>query len=98
VAIKHNEHEYSHLFHFLKESIEVVEGQGVSSGQLLGLIGFSGAATVYSHLHYQLMDGPDFLVADALPPRFDRVEFVRGKSRTLIDDAAINTGDIIWSE
>lgn len=98
VAIKHNEHEYSHLFHFLKESIEVVEGQRVSSGQLLGLIGFSGAATVYSHLHYQLMDGPDFLVADALPPRFDCVEFVRGTSRTLIDDAAINTGDIIWSE
>ncbi len=98
VVIMHNEHEYSHLFHFLKGSIEVVEGQGVSSGQLLGLIGFSGAATVYSHLHYQLMDGPDFLVADALPPRFDCVEFVRGTSQTLIDDAAINTGDIIWSE
>lgn len=98
VVIKHNEHEYSHLFHFMRESLEVVEGQEVASGELLGRIGFSGAATVYSHLHYQLMDGPDFLVAAALPARFDRVGFIRGGDRTSVDQTAINTGDIIWSE
>jgi murein DD-endopeptidase MepM/ murein hydrolase activator NlpD len=97
VVIKHNEREYSHLFHFLNGSLEVAKGQEVASGELLGRIGFSGAATVYSHLHYQLMDGPDFLLAAALPARFDRVEFIRGAHRMLVDDAAINTGDIMWS-
>ncbi len=98
VVIKHNDHEYSHLFHFMRESLEVVEGQKVTSGELLGRIGFSGAATVYSHLHYQLMDGPDFLVAAALPAKFDRVGFVRGGDRSFVDQTAVNTGDIIWSE
>jgi murein DD-endopeptidase MepM/ murein hydrolase activator NlpD len=97
VVIKHNEREYSHLFHFLNGSLEVADGQEVTSGELLGRIGFSGAATVYSHLHYQLMDGPDFLLAAALPVRFDRVEFIRGDHRIVVGDAAINTGDIMWS-
>jgi hypothetical protein len=98
VVIEHNEFEYSHLFHFLNGSIEVVEDQDVVSGQMLGRIGFSGAATVYSHLHYQLMDGTDFLVAAALPAKFDGVELVRGDRRIPKDRTAVNTGDIIWSE
>ena len=98
VVIKHNDHEYSHLFHFMRESLEVVEGQEVTSGEMLGRIGFSGAATVYSHLHYQLMDGQDFLVAAALPAKFDGVGFVRGGDRSFVDQTAVNTGDIIWSE
>jgi hypothetical protein len=97
VVIEHDESEYSHLFHFLKGSIEVADGQVVVAGESLGRIGFSGAATVYSHLHYQLMDGPDFLVAAALPARFDGVEFIRGDQRTVIDGAAVNSGDIMWS-
>jgi murein DD-endopeptidase MepM/ murein hydrolase activator NlpD len=97
VVIKHNEREYSHLFHFLNGSLEVADGQEVTSGTMLGRIGFSGAATVYSHLHYQLMDGPDFLVAAALPARFERVLLVRGDRQIVVDDAAINTGDIMWS-
>jgi hypothetical protein len=44
------------------------------------------------------MDGPDFLVAAALPAKFDRVGFVRGGDRSLEDQTAVNTGDIIWSE
>jgi murein DD-endopeptidase MepM/ murein hydrolase activator NlpD len=97
VVIKHNEREYSHLFHLLNGSLEVADGQEVTSGTMLGRIGFSGAATVYSHLHYQLMDGPDFLVATALPFRFDWVEFVRGDRRIAVGDAAISTGDVMWS-
>jgi murein DD-endopeptidase MepM/ murein hydrolase activator NlpD len=98
VVIEHNDREYSHLFHFENGSIQVAEDQNIESGQILGRIGFSGAATVYSHLHYQLMDGPDFLVAAALPAKFDRVEFVVGDHRIRKNHAAINTGDILWSE
>ena len=96
-VIKHNEREYSHLFHFLNGSLEVADGLEVTSGTMLGRIGFSGAVTVYSHPHYQLMDGPDFLVAAALPVRFDWVQCIRGDRRIVVDDAAINTGDFMWS-
>ena len=98
MVVEHDESEYSQLFHFLKGSIEVADGQVVVAGESLGRIGFSGAATVYSHLHYQLMDGPDFLVAAALPARFDGVEFIRGDQRIVIDGAAVNLGDIMWSQ
>ena len=44
------------------------------------------------------MDGPDFLVAVALLARFDGVEFIRGDQRIVIDGAAVNSGDIMWSQ
>ncbi len=98
VVIRHNDDEYSHLFHFRKGSLQVEVGQRVASGQRLGDIGFSGAATVYSHLHYQLMDGPDFLVAAALPVRFHRIMLFSGKRQRHFRDSAVDTGDILWSE
>lgn len=78
VVIQHNDREFSHLFHFLQDSLEVETGQPVNTGDPLGRIGFSGAATVYTHLHFQLMDGSDFLTANPLPARFRKAIFVRG--------------------
>ncbi len=97
VVIRHNAHEYSHLFHFLKDSLQVEEGQGVDSGDVLGRIGFSGAATVYAHLHYQLMDGPDFLTAHPLPARFRRAVFVQGDQLTELTNAPLDTADTVWN-
>ena len=57
VIIQHNSAEFSHLFHLLKGSIRVSDGQQVQAGEKIGRIGFSGAANLYSHLHYQLMNG-----------------------------------------
>ncbi len=98
VVIQHNDHEFSHLFHFLERSIDVDLGQQIARGDRLGSIGFSGAATLYSHLHYQLMDGSDFLTAQALPARFRRVTFLHGDVRQTSVNVAIDTGDIIWAE
>ncbi len=98
VAIRHNDREFSHLFHFREGSIDVDLGQHVARGERLGCIGFSGAATVYSHLHYQLMDGSDFLTAQALPARFRRITFLYGAVRRTSVNVAIDTGDIIWAE
>jgi murein DD-endopeptidase MepM/ murein hydrolase activator NlpD len=96
VVIRHNDSEYSHLFHFLKNSLEVEVGQRVAGGDILGRIGFSGAATVYTHLHYQLMDGPDFLTADPLPARFRRAVLVQGDQLTELIDTPLDTADTIW--
>ena len=97
VVIQHNEREFSHLFHFLEGSISVTEAQEVRVGDLLGHIGFSGAATVYTHLHYQLMNGPDFLQAESVPARFREITFLEGSARHQVSNVALDTGDIVWA-
>lgn len=98
VVIKHNETEYSHLFHLLKNGVMVSVGDHVSRGQRLARIGFSGASTTYSHLHYQLLDGPDFLRANPLPCRFSDVRVLLGKDMVRYETTCIDTGDIIYQE
>lgn len=95
VVIKHNASEYSHLFHLLKGSIVVKKGQRVRRGDLLGKIGFSGAATTYVHLHYQLMDGQDPLNSRPLPFRFSNVTLVQGDHLRQYKMAMVDTGDFI---
>ena len=98
VIIKHNNSEYSHLFHLLKNSITVKMGQKVKRGEVLGKIGFSGAATTYSHLHYQLMDGKDFLKDNALPCKFSDLVIVQGSKEREYKDVTLDTGDFFYSK
>jgi hypothetical protein len=98
VIIKHNESEFSHLFHLLKDSVGVSVGDTVSRNRIIAKIGFSGAATTYSHLHYQLMDGEDFLKDNPLPCQFSDVSLLRGKEKIRFDRTSIDTGDIILQE
>jgi len=98
VIIRHNEGEFSHLFHLLRESVLVSVGDTVSRDQPIAKIGFSGAATTYSHLHYQLMDGADFLKANPLPCRFSDVMLVRGRELVRYRETTVDTGDTIYQE
>lgn len=68
----------------MEGSVCVNVGERVSRGQMVGRVGFSGAATTYSHLHYQLMDGPDFLHGQALPCRFSDVTLWLNVGRRLL--------------
>jgi murein DD-endopeptidase MepM/ murein hydrolase activator NlpD len=95
VVIRHNESEFSHLFHLLKGSVDVSVRDAVSRGQVVAKVGFSGAATLYSHLHYQLMDGEDFLTDDPLPCQFSDVSILRGKDRISFGRTCVDTGDFI---
>ena len=95
VIIQHTEGEFSHLFHLLKGSITVKVGERVKTGQQVGVIGFSGAATTYSHLHYQLMDGPDFLKDKALPCKFSEVTLIENGEPRQYSKIALDTGDFI---
>jgi len=97
VIIKHNEGEYSHLYHLEKGSIVVSLGESVVSGQLIGKIGFSGASTTYSHLHYQLLAGKDFLTGKALPFKFSNISLVYGTQEINYDELVLDTGDILRS-
>ncbi len=61
------------LAHFQKDSICVSEGQQIQAGDLLGKVGHSGNSTA-PHLHFQLMDRPDWLTAKGIPCAFKRYE------------------------
>jgi murein DD-endopeptidase MepM/ murein hydrolase activator NlpD len=95
VVIQHNEAEFSHLFHLLKGSIPVKLGEQVKAGQEIGKIGFSGAATTYSHLHYQLMDGPDFLKDNALPCKFQDVTLIENGQEKFFTEASLDSNDFV---
>jgi len=97
VVIKHNENEYSHLYHLEKGSIEVVVGERVTRGQRIARIGFSGAATTYSHLHYQLLDGDNFLSSEPFPFKFSDIALLCGKDTQTYDELTLDTGDIVTS-
>ncbi len=56
--------------HFQKGSIKVKVGDKVKKGDQLALLGNTGNANA-SHLHFQLMDGPNILTANGLPYVFD---------------------------
>jgi murein DD-endopeptidase MepM/ murein hydrolase activator NlpD len=73
----------------------VSEGDSVQVGQPIVRIGFSGTASAYSHWHYQLMSGRDFLQAEALPAVFSDVKLVRGATQIHEETASLETGDFL---
>lgn len=95
VVIRHRGAEHSHLFHLLRGSVTVKKGQRVKQGQVVGKVGFSGAATTYVHLHYQLMDGPHPLRSNPLPILFDDVIFQEGSRIRRPGRAMVDTGDFL---
>jgi len=72
VVLKHSNGEYSFYGHMIKNSSTVQKGALVKQGDIIGKIGnvgFSGSP----HLHFQLMDGPDFYSARGLPCHFTNI-------------------------
>jgi murein DD-endopeptidase MepM/ murein hydrolase activator NlpD len=65
---------YAMYAHFQKGSILVKVGDKVKRGDKLAKLGNTGNANA-SHLHFQLMDGPSLLGADALPYTFDKFSY-----------------------
>ena len=73
--------------HLIKDSITVEEGQQVTRGQVLGLVGNSGN-TLAPHLHFHVMDSPSSLGSNGLPYMHDNYELLeRGASTEAFDDA-----------
>jgi hypothetical protein len=61
---------YAFYAHLKTGSVKVKPGDQLSAGQVLGNLGNSGNSSA-PHLHFHVMDGPDFLKADGLPFVFD---------------------------
>jgi Peptidase family M23 len=70
VMVDHGNDEVSILGHLQHASVEVEVGDRVEAKQPLARLGLSGN-TDFLHVHYQLQDGSNVLVAEGLPARFE---------------------------
>ncbi len=64
---------FASYMHLQPRSIRVKVGEKVRAGDVLGLVGNSGAPE--PHLHFQVNDGPEPMMSEGLPYKFD--SFVR---------------------
>ena len=71
VLLDHQNGEYSLLVHMKAGSVTVRPGDRVRQGQVVGRIGFAGDS-IFPHLHYSLMDGPEVFKAWGLPAYFSQ--------------------------
>ncbi|MBN2542724.1 M23 family metallopeptidase [bacterium] len=77
IVLDHENGEFSFLAHLMPESLTVDLNERVKKGQVIARIGNSGNSDA-AHLHYQLMDGPDFLKAKGLPILFENLTDISG--------------------
>ena len=67
---------YAALVHLQTGSIQVMVGQNVKKGELIGKVGHSGNSFA-PHLHFQLMDSSDIVTANGLPCAFEQYEVLK---------------------
>jgi hypothetical protein len=97
VLLDHQNGEYSLLVHMKARSVNVRPGDRVQRGQALGRIGFSGDS-IFPHLHYSLMDGPEVFKAWGLPAYFSQFRRVLGASSTKVEHGPVDSGDFLESD
>ena len=71
--------------HLTTGSVAVREGDAVRTADVLGRVGHTGNSTA-PHLHFQLMDGPDPLVAKGVPCAFRAYEVEDGDTWRLVEE------------
>ena len=67
---------YAGFAHLAPGTVAVTSGQRVEVGEVLGQVGHTGNSTS-PHLHFQLMDSPDLMVAKGIPCAFRDYEVER---------------------
>jgi hypothetical protein len=97
VLIDHQNGEFSLLVHMKPGSIVVKAGDRVQPAQMLGRIGFTGDS-IFPHLHYSLMDGPEVFKAWGLPAYFTQFRRVLGSGSERVNKGPVNSGDFLESE
>ena len=97
VIIDHGNDEFSLLAHMQERSVQVVAGDKVAKGKLIGRIGNSGDSGT-PHLHYQLQNGTDLLGSEGLPSRFHGFDLLLGTKNKRVEGSCPNTGMIIRHE
>jgi len=97
VLIDHQDGEYSLLVHLKPGSVVVRSGDHVAQGQQIGRIGFAGDS-IFPHLHYSLMDGPEVFKAWGLPAYFSHFRRVFGAISIGVNNAPVDSGEFLKSD
>lgn len=97
VLIDHQNGEYSLLVHMKSGSVSVSPGDHVAQGQPVGRVGFSGDS-IFPHLHYCLMEGPEVLQAWGLPAYFMHFRRILGATSVEVNRGPVNSGDFLESD
>jgi len=87
---------YAGFAHLAPGSVQVVEGQRVDKGDVIGHVGHTGNSTA-PHLHFQLMDSPDLMTAQGIPCAFRAYEVQRGDTWVKVEDGIPTRTDRIRS-
>lgn len=85
---------FAFLAHLRSGSIKVKVGQSVSTEEILGEVGHSGF-TLAPHLHFQVMDAENAVMARILPFRVQRYECWTGQSWEIIENGILTKGELI---
>jgi hypothetical protein len=97
VLIDHRNGEYSLLVHMKSGSVSVQPGDRVEQGELVGRIGFSGDS-IFPHLHYSLMGGPELFKAWGLPAYFLQFHRAMGTVSIPVKRGTVDSGDFVESD
>lgn len=97
VLLDHQNGEYSLLVHMKVGSVVVKPGDRVRQGQVLGRIGFAGDS-IFPHLHYSLMDGPEVFKAWGLPAYFSQFRRILGAKSVKVEKGPVDSGDFLESD
>ena len=97
VLIDHENGEYSLLVHMKPGSVQVRSGDRVKQGQQVGAIGFAGDS-IFPHLHYSLMSGPEVFKAWGLPTYFLHFRRLVGASSIPVRQDSVDSGDFLDSD
>lgn len=81
--IEHDNGEYSLYGHMIYHSLTVKIDDYVKQGEVIGRIGNTGKSGC-PHLHFQLMNGPDYSTARGLPCHFINITDARHHNLGLI--------------
>jgi len=76
IIMKCSDNVYAVFVHLQKGSIGISVGQSVNKGDVIGKVGHSGNS-FSPHLHFQLMDSNDILIAKGLPCAFEQYELFK---------------------
>jgi murein DD-endopeptidase MepM/ murein hydrolase activator NlpD len=96
VLIDHGDGEYSVLNHLMPGSVVVKPGDPVHQGQMVGKIGFTGD-TIFPHLHYSLISGPEVFKVEGLPAYFNHYRRFTGEKSLEMKRGSVDSGDILQS-